>query len=378
MQVFTKLQTVFVILWLADQFSRIASQTCSGDNSVYGYMLRGNIFKTLQTALPFECSQACEGDVRCQSFNYVISKNTCELNDRTKKARPADFLPSSERYYYEKSKNRAALGSIPELPAKNCREIKLSEGEQTVSGKYWYYNPWTDTATFAYCDMKTEDVDECEYDLYYCEANSYCSNTVGSYICTSDRGLASSSILNNSPKYYIGTLSSYLDPVLTNLSSSRFVRCYHAKTDGWDSTTFHSKCDGKGPTVSIIQVGNYTFGGYTDVSWQSSCGYTSAAKAFIFSLYNVHGYKPVKLAQYRYQGYAIYRCSSYGPTFGGYQGRHDIQLRNNAGNIQNSFTTCGSTYGVPTGYISFTKCVFFSGSELFTPTNLEVFYEITS
>ena len=50
----------------------------------------------------------------------------------------------------------AALGSIPELPAKNCREIKLSEGEQTVSGKYWYYNPWTDTATFAYCDMKTE------------------------------------------------------------------------------------------------------------------------------------------------------------------------------------------------------------------------------
>ena len=96
MQVFTKLQTVFVILWLADQFSRIASQTCSGDNSVYGYMLRGNIFKILQTALPFECSQACEGDVRCQSFNYVISKDTSELNNRSKKARPEDLLPSSE------------------------------------------------------------------------------------------------------------------------------------------------------------------------------------------------------------------------------------------------------------------------------------------
>ena len=118
MQVFTKLQTVFVILWLADQFSRIASQTCSSDNSVYGYMLRGNIFKTLQTALPSECSQACEGDVRCQSFNYVISKNTCELNDRTKKARPADFLPSSERYYYEKSKNRGNFKhfSVTQVP----------------------------------------------------------------------------------------------------------------------------------------------------------------------------------------------------------------------------------------------------------------------
>ena len=49
-----------------------------------------------------------------------------------------------------------------------------------------------------------------------------------------------------------------------------------------------------------------------------SCEYTSAAKAFIFSLHNVHGYKPVKLAQNRYQGCVIYRCNSYGPTFGGY------------------------------------------------------------
>ena len=29
--------------------------------------------------------------------------------------------------------------------------------------------------------------DEYEYGLYYCEANSYCSNTVGSYLYTSDR-----------------------------------------------------------------------------------------------------------------------------------------------------------------------------------------------
>ena len=106
MQIFTKLQTVFLILWLSNQFSRIASQACSGDNSVFGFMLRRNIFKTLQTALPLECSQACEGDVRCQSFNYVISKDTRELNNRSKKARPEDLLPSSERYYCEKSKNR--------------------------------------------------------------------------------------------------------------------------------------------------------------------------------------------------------------------------------------------------------------------------------
>lgn len=65
------------------------------------------------------------------------------------------------------------------------------------------------------------------------------------------------------------TLALFLDPVLMNSSLSRFVRCYHALTDGWQSMTFHTKCDGKGPTVTIIKVNDFIFGGYTDVSWHS-------------------------------------------------------------------------------------------------------------
>ena len=104
--------------YCGNQFSRIASQACSGDNSVFGFMLGRNIFKTLQTALPLECSQACEGDVRCQSFNYVISKDTRELYNRSKKARPEDLLPSSERYYCGKSKNRGNFKhfSVTQVP----------------------------------------------------------------------------------------------------------------------------------------------------------------------------------------------------------------------------------------------------------------------
>ena len=45
------------------------------------------------------------------------------------------------------------------------------------------------------------------------------------------------------------------------------MRCWHAKTDGWATSTFHSNCDGKGPTVTIVQVGSYIFGGYVDKSW---------------------------------------------------------------------------------------------------------------
>ena len=67
----------------------------------------------------------------------------------------------------------------------------------------------------------------------------------------------------------MGKLISFLDPVLPTASHSDFVRCWHAKTDGWAASTFHSNCDGRGPTVTIIKVNDSIFGGYTDVSWSS-------------------------------------------------------------------------------------------------------------
>ena len=79
--------------------------------------------------------------------------------------------------------------------------------------------------------------------------------------------LSSSSILGSLDSKYLGQLNSYLGPVLQNPGRGRFVRCWHAKTDGWEASTFHSNCDGKGPTVTIVQVGSYVFGGYTDTSW---------------------------------------------------------------------------------------------------------------
>ena len=79
--------------------------------------------------------------------------------------------------------------------------------------------------------------------------------------------LSSSTILGSLDSKYLIKLRSYLDPVVQSPGHSRFVRCWHAKTDGWAASTFHSNCDGRGPTVTIVQVGSYIFGGYTDKSW---------------------------------------------------------------------------------------------------------------
>ena len=86
-------------------------------------------------------------------------------------------------------------------------------------------------------------------------------------------GLAVSTILSSLDSKYLDQLKLYLYPALQNPSRSKFVRCWHAKTDGWAVSTFHSNCDGKGPTVTIVQVGSYIFGGYTDKSWSSPSKY---------------------------------------------------------------------------------------------------------
>ena len=81
-------------------------------------------------------------------------------------------------------------------------------------------------------------------------------------------GFDASTILGNDSRY-LENLRSFLEPVINSSARSRFVRCWHAKEDGWAASTFHGKCDDKGPTVTIIQVGSFIFGGYIDVSWES-------------------------------------------------------------------------------------------------------------
>ena len=49
--------------------------------------------------------------------------------------------------------------------------------------------------------------------------------------------------------------------------NSYWKLCYRASYHGWYSNTFHSRCDGKYNTVTIIRKQQYVFGGYTDVAW---------------------------------------------------------------------------------------------------------------
>ncbi|XP_073243635.1 uncharacterized protein [Porites lutea] len=200
---------------------------------------------------------------------------------------------------------------------------------------------------------------------------------IGGLGLESKRRISLSTILGSLDSKYLIKLSSYLDPVVQSPGRSRFVRCWHAKTDGWAASTFHSNCNGKGPTVTIVQVGSYIFGGYTDKSWGGSCRYVYSSKSFLFSLYNINGYASVKvnIKSSRYSK-AIYTCSDRGPSFGG---GHDLYISNNAASNRNSLTHCGWSYPLPPGYSPYhSSCQFYAGSLNFTPTDAEVFYETTT
>ena len=65
------------------------------------------------------------------------------------------------------------------------------------------------------------------------------------------------------------TLVDWLKDTRESLSDD-YVLLYRASRDGWTASNFHSCCDNKGPTVTVIKSGNYIFGGYTEQPWQSS------------------------------------------------------------------------------------------------------------
>ena len=71
-------------------------------------------------------------------------------------------------------------------------------------------------------------------------------------------------ISNNS--FYSAELASFLAPVVDQMES-KWKLCYNAHASRWNLGIFHSNCDYKNHTVTIIQKKPYIFGGYTDIPW---------------------------------------------------------------------------------------------------------------
>ncbi|CAG2189890.1 unnamed protein product [Mytilus edulis] len=90
----------------------------------------------------------------------------------------------------------------------------------------------------------------------------------------------------------------------------KYTLLFKASRDGCVATTFHSKCNNKGATVTVLL--------------RNANAYSLDNKAFLFRLYQDGTFKPVNFPVTG-AGNAMYDHQSYGPTFGG---GHDLYTFN--------------------------------------------------
>ena len=131
-------------------------------------------------------------------------------------------------------------------------------------------------------------------------------------------------------------INDWIDPYGEKNITSELL--FTTKTDGDSSNTFHSKCDGKGATITFIKTtAGKRIGGFSSIPWSTKSNYDTDNEAFLFSLDANQ-----KFVQYKNFGNAVYHHSSYGPTFGN---GHDLYIASGCKSNTSSYCYSGYSYG---------------------------------
>jgi len=142
----------------------------------------------------------------------------------------------------------------------------------------------------------------------------------------------------------------------SEFKNKRLKLIYQGTRDGMNPQTFHTNCDKKGPTITLLKLSTgKVIGGFIDQSWESRNAYINSTKAFLFSVTAKAKYEIISGNSV----YAAYDTPNNGPTFGG---GHDIRLHGNF-----SVTNCSRhTYNFPSPQE-------FAGGTQFAVNEIEVF-----
>ena len=129
----------------------------------------------------------------------------------------------------------------------------------------------------------------------------------------------------------------------------KYTLLYKISRDGCNATTFHTNCNNKGATVTVLYNSNGSvYGGYTSLSWRSVENYGVDNKAFLFRLYQNGTFQPVQFPAVG-ETNAIYDSADYGPTFGG---GHDLNTftgtvkHDGTGFLLNGYTSFGNSFSM--------------------------------
>jgi hypothetical protein len=159
-------------------------------------------------------------------------------------------------------------------------------------------------------------------------------------------------------------------------SKTKFSLLYRGSRDGFGNKDFHSRCDNKPKTLTIVKSeSECIFGGYTEAEWISSKNevHKRDMNAFLFSLVNKEN-EPMKMkVAFEKADYAIC-CNEYFPKFGEIDGHRDLFISEFSNTNKSSYSNLGRCYKHPKyEYGSDGAKNFLAGSRNFHVAEIEVF-----
>jgi hypothetical protein len=127
-----------------------------------------------------------------------------------------------------------------------------------------------------------------------------------------------------------------------------FRLLYKATRDGWSTKEFHTRCDGQGPSITVVRLNTgHIFGGFTSGSWKSAGGMFLDPDSFLFSITDGKNRKAYKCPPVAREKGAVVHHSEFGPVW---CGGADLSLRLDTGKLHESYSRLQGRYRLPDGY----------------------------
>ena len=89
-----------------------ANDQCRTEVNIQGMALEKHVFKRWSLAASHLCDVTCGQEIACQSYNYHRKYQICELNNRTKEARPENFLSAPTWFYIRRLNGRGKKSNV--------------------------------------------------------------------------------------------------------------------------------------------------------------------------------------------------------------------------------------------------------------------------
>ncbi|KAF0979420.1 hypothetical protein FDP41_001763 [Naegleria fowleri] len=328
--------------------------------------------KLIQSALPSSTSLDLSNstlnkcDLRESEFKQV-NFSSCSFNDCQ--------LDSTTIF------NSCVLTEV-NFDNKNLKGVSF---ENSNMSKMSFHKTCLQGCNLSGCDLSDSNVKECDMkecilkgsnlqnsifehcNLTGCDIQN--ANTQGMKIsnCQSENVFSSSNILNSAQAIFsISSTLKLKKPV------SQCSLLYRGSRDGFTAQTFHSRCDSKSPTLTIIKSQhNQIFGGFTTQTWNHTDDCKPDSEAFIFKYHDstcTFEILPVTRPEK-----AIYCHSSYLAVFGGISITDKCNENMNCCNLGRSYSLPESLKQQNLKYRDAQVQSYLAGSYKFKVSEIEVY-----